>query len=260
MKSKFLIVVGGLLIAACAVVFRALSVNNVKDDKSGTVGEKNDAAQSKYIKEVKPAEKKAAPSVKKRSKRRLALRTASDDGIYRDSEGRAYSDSDQKLFAMLDEAFEKDDLATIKRLSGEIATSSNRDLREKAVEALGWFGEKAIIELTGFLSDKDNEIAGLARTEWVSGLQQIDADKDKCAVIEVALCNLRDKSMLEEVSNELVGTDELAAIKVIANVMNENSYAAPYIKEAYQTITGEKWTGIEAAEAWLQENYEPDED
>lgn len=199
-------------------------------------------------------------AIDKKGRRRIkSFRVAQSDGIYRDEEGRAYPDRDQKLFSKLDEASEKDDLASIKRMVNEIASSDNRDLREKAVEALGWFGEKAVADLTVFLSDRDESIAELAHSEWVSGLQQIETDKVKCAAVGMALRSLKKKSMLEDVANELTGVDTLEAVKVVADVIESGGAAVPFAKDVYETISGEKWTGVEAAEKWLQENYDPEE-
>ena len=39
-----------------------------------------------------------------------------------------------------------------------------------------------------------------------------------------------------------------------------NSAAVKAAKETYNTITGEDWSNIDKAEAWLQENYEPEDD
>lgn len=182
-----------------------------------------------------------------------------NDGVYRNEDGKAYPQSEQRLFARLDAAFDKDDLTTIRNLSSEIANSSNRDLREKAVEALGWFGDQAIVELTAFLSDSDEDVAEKAHDEWVSGLQQIDDDKYKGSVVGLALRGLKSKSMLEDVANELVGIDELVALQTVVDIIDEGGVAVPHVKEAYETITGDPWKSVEEAEKWLAENYDLDE-
>lgn len=67
--------------------------------------------------------------------------------------------------------------------------------------------------------------------------------------------------MLEDVANELIGMDELAAVQVIANVMESGDrLAADAVRDVYDSITGEEWSGVDAAEAWLQENYTPPDD
>ena len=66
--------------------------------------------------------------------------------------------------------------------------------------------------------------------------------------------------MLEDIAGELVGIDELAAIQVIADVVEREGPAVPNALEAYESITGEEWSGFQDAEQWLMENYVPDDD
>jgi hypothetical protein len=62
----------------------------------------------------------------------------------------------------------------------------------------------------------------------------------------------------ERIANELIGIDELAAIQVIANVIESGGAAADAMRDVYDFITGDEWRDIDAAEAWLQENYDSD--
>lgn len=179
------------------------------------------------------------------------------DGIYRDDQGKAYPVAEQQFFARADSAIENDDLADVRKLAEDVAGSGNRDLREKVIEALGWFGEETLAEMTPFLSDKDDKVAEKAHDEWLSALQAVEDDGVKAGAIELALSVLVDKSMIEDVANELVGIDELAAIQVIANIMESKSGAVQHLEETYKTITGEEWSGVDAAEDWLQMNYDP---
>ena len=179
---------------------------------------------------------------------------------YTDDNGKPYPKSDQALFARADRAIENDDVEEARKLAGEALQSPNSDLRAKALEAAAWFGKDAMSEITPYLSDPNPEIAETAHDEWLNALQNIENDAEKAGVIEMALKALRDKEMLEDVSNELIGIDELAAVQAVVNVIQSgNTAAAPHAREAYEFITGDEWTGVDAAEQWLQENYTPPE-
>ena len=149
---------------------------------------------------------------------------------------------------------------------GELAEkaigSSNAELRAMAVDALSWFGQNALVELTEFMSDADEGVAEEAKSSWMRALQEIEDDGLKAGVVELTLGKLKDKDILEDVANELVGIDELAAVQVLANVIDDgkNAKAVAAAKEAYNSITGDDWSGVDAAEAWLQENYTASED
>ena len=183
------------------------------------------------------------------------------DEVYTDSDGKPYPPGDQKIMAAADAAIEKDDLEGARSLAEEALKSDNADLKEKVVDALGWFGEAAMAELTPFMSDANEEVAKAAADHWVDALQNIEDDGVKAGVVELSLKSIRNKDILEDVANELIGLDERAAVQVIANVMEgESSPAAEAARETYETITGEKWSGVDAAEKWLQKNYKPPKD
>ncbi len=183
---------------------------------------------------------------------------ADEDGLFRDSEGKPFSAEDQKTMKAAAAAIELDDVESARNLAQRAMSSGNKELRAAVVDALGWFGSSAMAELTPFMSDPDEEVADAAASNWMDALQEIEDDGMKAGVVEMALKALANRDQLEDVANELIGIDELAAIQVIANVIGETGGAAAEVaKEVYESITCDEWTGLEAAEAWLQENYEP---
>ena len=156
-------------------------------------------------------------------------------------------------------AIDNDDLESARELSEIAVNSKNKELRESVVDALGWFGKNAMAELTPYLSDPDAEIADSAKSQWMDALQELEDDGEIAGVVESALKSLRDKDMIEEVADELTCIDELAAIQVLVDVIEggASQTAKDVSKEVYNSITDEDWSGVDAAENWLQENYEP---
>ena len=186
---------------------------------------------------------------------------ANPDGIYRDSDGKPYSEADQKIMAAADAAIDEDDLDLARSLAEQALVSDNKELREMVVDALGWFGEEAMSELTPFMSDPDEDVAEQATSHWKDALQEVSDDGTKAGIVELSLNALKNKEILEDVANELMDIDELAALQVIVNVMEGgNDAATEALREVYDSITGEEWTGVDAAENWLQKNYTPPED
>ena len=179
-----------------------------------------------------------------------------DDGIFRDSDGNPYPPADQKIMMAAATAIEKDDLEMARDIAEKALTSANAELRAAVVDALGWFGELAMAELTPFMSDSDADVADAATAHWKDALQEIEDDGTKAGVVEMSMKALSDKELLEDVANELIGIDELAAVQVIANMIDAGDCpAANVARGVYEDITGETWAGIDAAETWLQENY-----
>ena len=183
------------------------------------------------------------------------------DGVYRDSDGKPYPEPDQKIMAAADAAIDEDDLDLARSLAEQALASNNKELREMVVDALGWFGEEAMSELTPFMSDPDEDVAEQATSHWKDALQEVSDDGTKAGIVEMSLNALKNKEILEDVANELMDIDELAALQVIVNVMEGgNDAATEALREVYDSITGEEWTGVDAAEDWLQKNYTPPED
>ena len=210
-------------------------------------------AEKSAVKPISERSQTPREKVAEKKKPKLGGRLAGrigggDDDVFRDPDGKAYPEKDQALMRQAREAIDND--------------STNDELREMAVEALSWFGKDAMVELMQFMADANEEVAGAAKDGWMSGLQEIDDEGEKAGVIEATMKGINDGEMLEDIANELIGIDDLAAIQVLADVIEDggNSAAVKAAKETYNTITGEDWSNIDKAEAWLQENYEPEDD
>ena len=204
-------------------------------------------------------------SASKPARRRLGraagrFAAVASDGIFRDSDGRPYPPSEQKIMAAAAAAIENDDLKAAIGLADKALVSGNKYLREAVVDALGWFGAPAMAELTPFMSDPDKDVAEAASSHWKDALQEIDDDGMKAGVTEMSAMALKDKDLLEDVASELIGIDELAAIQVIVNVIEDGGAGVDAAREVYEIITDEEWGDIDTAEAWLQENYDPGDD
>lgn len=200
------------------------------------------------------------------SRKTLSLRfpglssNAGWDGIYRDEDGNPYPQAEQELMAAAEKAIELDDLETARALAASALESPNQELRESVVDALGWFGEDAMAELLPFMADSDEDVADAAKSHWMSALQEVEDDGVKAGIIEMSMKAITDADTLEDVADELIGIDELAAVQVVVNLIEEGGASAEAAKEVYNSITGEDWSDVDAAESWLQDNYEPDDD
>ena len=65
-----------------------------------------------------------------------------------------------------------------------------------------------------------------------------------------------DSEVLESFTDELSTMDEALALQTIVDMMESGTSNAKAAAEAaYESITDEKWSGIDAAESWLDANY-----
>ena len=252
--------------AAVAAVVIFVSVNRGSDDDG------SDSPKRTLTGKKKPylVQKKAAASAVKynlpASNGRKAkgvphrFAAASKDGVFRDSDGRPYPSADQKIMAAAAAAIENDDLEAARRIAALALNSGNKELREAVVDALGWFGAPAMAELTPFMADPDDGVADAAASHRKDALQEIDDDGTKAGVIEVSAKAIMNKDILEDVANELIGIDEVAAVQVVVNMIESGGDKADVALDVYNSITGEDWSDIDAAETWLQENYDFDDE
>lgn len=269
MKMKHMMAIGvAVVVAIVGALFFCMregpsSVVATKAKKSARkplLVQKN--AETSAVKPVGEGTSGKSESKEKKDRRvRGQIGSGDDDGIFRDSNGKPYPEADQLVMSQAAEAVDNDDVAGARSLVEAALASENRDLREAVVDALGWFSEDTMMELVPFFSDPDEDIAEAAQSHWMDGLRQMEDDGEKAGVIEVSLKAIKNKDKIGDIMNELIGIDELAAVQVVVNVIEGGGVATEAAKEVYNSITGEDWKDVDAAEEWLQENYvAPDDD
>lgn len=217
---------------------------------------------SALIAEKTPGAKSSADAagVNKKQKRKVKIPTES--GVIEIEEAEDdMAPEDQKRMDAISDAMDEDDFAAVTALIPDVQTSTNAEVRSEMVDALGSFGKKALVELLPFMADPDSEVAENARDQWTMALSDVTSERSKCKYIEAAMGILTDEEALDSMMTELTDCDDRLAIQTIVNVISSGTpQAVAAAKEQYEFITGEEYTNIADAEAWLQENYEPDED
>ena len=84
------------------------------------------------------------------------------------------SPTDRKLAEDVQLALDESDFESVVTAAKAALMSSNTEVRENAVEALGWFGAKALPELTLAMADKDADIAETAMQHWQQALSELN--------------------------------------------------------------------------------------
>ena len=273
MKKK--VIIGLVLMAVAVVVWFLLrggtnvpsdaktrnlpKVAKVKSHKR--LGKRSDGGTTKARREIDAAVERIA-NVNSSMKRGLRISHPSDiESNWVDEDGNPWPEDQKNLMRSIVKAAEDEDFASVAALAKDVMKSENAELREQYIEELGWFGEQALVELMPFLSDPNEDVADAARSQITDAFQEIDADADKAAAYTVLSRAVIDKEMLESLSDELVAMDEVIALQAIVDTINDGTpNAQEAAKAAYKEITDEDWTGIDAAENWLKDNYVDDDD
>lgn len=189
------------------------------------------------------------------------------------------SDADRKLYDAVQEALDADDFERTRAAALKAYQSGNPDVRLQAVEALGWFGEKSLIDLVTMMADTSDEVAQAAANAWEVGLSDVADTSLKFSIAQTALGAISNPDTLTLVGAQFAASamelidaaaDEktaarrrVEAVQTLVDLMGAaaTSKRAEVSRELYEEITGNRWVSIDEAERYLRdpENYEPPE-
>lgn len=169
------------------------------------------------------------------------------------------TETDQEIVDVAQEASDARDFETVKDVADAALKSNDPRARLRAVETLGSFGEKALPQLADFLLDKHSEVANLAADCFELGAQDLKYESERVAIAKLGMMSITDEDRLRSMAATLrMSNDRLAIISALSDViLDGNKAQRAAAMEAYELETGEEWVDLDAADKWLQENYEP---
>ena len=217
-------------------------------------------APKPVAKQEKPAKKaKRIADVKAtrgRPKGERAERPVAADASEADSSMTA---AEQKLCDAIQDALDVENFDAIRALVDEAAKSGSPEVRLRAVEALNWFGQNALPELTLFMADADDDVREAACDAWRSGVSQIEDKKLRGSATLSAMQVVRSRGQLDFMVMELNDLSNSDQIRILETLIGgDNKAAADVAREHYEFVTGDAYEGAESAQKWLQEN--PDDE
>ena len=190
-----------------------------------------------------------------------------------------YTPEEQRLSDAVQSALDADDFEQVVKSAREALKSSREEVRQEAVDALSWFGEKALVELTKAMSDKSAAVAESARTEIETVLTGMD-DQEQAFVFAATYLgalgeNADAATMLSGVMSsagmQLVDPDDpdsaedvakaksnrIGIVEQLEELMKAGGSTAASAREIYESISGEEWSGSKAAMKWADDIEEP---
>jgi len=173
------------------------------------------------------------------------------------------SPADKRLMLSIENAIDNENLEALRKIVAEASASANAEVRSDLVDALAWFGKDAMLEIMPLMADDDESVRESAVDAWTNALGEVDDMKMRGTMIESVMKILKNEDALQAMTIELNGLEDLDALQVLVNVIEEpgiSEVASKTAKEHYEFITGEEWNGIDAAEQWLRENSDDDSD
>ena len=169
------------------------------------------------------------------------------------------TETDQEIVDVAQEASDMRDFETVKDVADAALKSEDPRARLRAVETLGSFGEIALPYLADFLLDGHSEVANMAADRFELGAQDLRYESERVAIAKLGMMSISDEDRLRSMAATLrMSNDRLAIIAALSDViLDGNKAQRAAAKEAYELETGEEWVDLDAADKWLQENYEP---
>ena len=190
-----------------------------------------------------------------------------------------YSPADQKLSDAIQDALEKEDFPAVVAAVEKALKSRNPDVRREAVDALGWFGEKALAELTVWMADADEDVAQAAMDHWENGVSELEDANERLQTSLFALNTLTDKDALTMIGSQFANAatelideeeDEEKALQkrteviqaLVDMIESDKPSCAAAAREIYEDVTGNRWISVDEAEKYLRDpdNYEEPDD
>lgn len=256
--ARKILIGGGVLALAAGVAlwlgrgaFTDADASDTAADRQGRqIGE---AASHTSAKPTRPARiAEARPTAQGSASSASSEAEASDN----DSE---LSAEDERRIDEIQTALDEEKLSDVKSLAEKLIDHPSAAVRQKAVEALQWFGAKALDTLTPYLADADEDVRTTAMDAVEQSLLQMEDEKAKLNYIE-SLFQIRgacDTDGLAMLGGQLKGLSDGAAVAAAAVRVieaNRDPAAAKEMREVYEFVTGEPYTTPDAAQKWLQEN------
>ena len=240
------IVIFGLLGVTCvsAAVLLAL--------RRGEGGGEDIVPRPAHEKAVRPNLNAQSPNLRPKPPKPILEPVEDDEDDERTPEEKA-------LAERIEKALDEEDLEAALKCADEALKCGVVEICQNMVETLGWFGEKALPELTPFLADPDEDVRESAMNEWTMALSSIEDDGAKIRTVELAMGVLKDGDALEEISSEYIGVDEKMAVESLVRIIDGGGpkEGVEKAKETYEFVTGDEWTNAAEAERWIAEEYEP---
>ena len=137
-------------------------------------------------------------------------------------------------------------------------------LRKKIVEALSWFGARAIPEMTGFLADENPEVFQMTLDQFEQALSDVSlGDKDRAKIVVLASSVLTDQDALDIIQMEISNMRSSVTADTIYSIAETGT---PQAKETLQEnldffTGGENIQTVEELNKWKADHPDdPDDD
>ena len=201
---------------------------------------------------------------------------------HRGTPAEEYTPEEQRLSDAVQAALDEDNFEGVVKSAREALASSREEVRQEAVDALGWFGEKALSELTKAMSDKSESVADSARSHIETALTGMDDQEQAFLLAASYLAAFSDNKdaatmlsgVMSSAAMQLIDPDDpdspedvakakqsrLGFVEHLEELMKLGESGSAVAKELYEEVAGEAWSSSEDAMKWANDIADPEPD
>ena len=248
----------------------------------GNTQDNTKAANTEGIKQEIAKNRRGVKKQRVRGKQRETARSLKSEPrekpnlvMLEDVEERELTELARKVLASLQAALDAEDYEQIAHIFsmaqnapkgslGKTTEGMPVALRKKLIEAMGWFGAKALPELAAFLADPDQDVFQMATDQFEMALSDITlGDRQRAEIVIMASMVLTDHDAMGRVLMEISSfRNSVAAETIKAICENGTDTAKAQMPEVIEFVTGEdNIQTVEDVDKWLENNPDgPDDD
>jgi len=184
------------------------------------------------------------------------------------------TDTEKSVLKEIQSALDANDFKSLRRALSRLTASTKsgglggyskvpRSIRAAAVQALGWFGKDAAIDLMGFMADSDEEISTDAASQFELALQDVDlGDRERAEIVKATAKTLTDSEQLDMLLFSLNDMRNSVKADTVISILKEGTpQAKDTMLDQIEFYLDVDVTTVDDVEKWAEQNPDdPDDD
>lgn len=194
-----------------------------------------------------------------------------------DVDGSDDDDGEEKLTELqksvireLQNALDANDLKAVRRVLSKFSAAATqphgglgklvpKTMRLSAVQALGWFGKDAAVDLIGFMADVDSDVVSEAYDQFEMALQDCTmGDFERAEILKAAMHAITDPDHIDTLLNALMNMRNSCKYETIKDIFQNGTEAAKALMREQLEFYTEPDVTVETLEKWAA--MHPDDD
>lgn len=181
------------------------------------------------------------------------------------------TDFQRSIVNELQDALDRDDIRSVRKILSRFTASVGRGglggnvpkvMRMQAVQALGWFGREAAVDLLDFMADSDEEVASDAFDQFESSLGDSGmGDAERSELLLAALKAINDNERIDNLLSNLNDMRNSRKYETIKGILENGSEAAKTImRQQLEDYTDSDVHTLDDLNHWVAMNPDDPDD